>query len=252
MRHGMKRSLFISTHLENQLVRVDAIRQEEGRAQVPLQLRYFLDKGQQLRVNGFLVLLPLLCQLEFLYVKKTNESVAFNPKAHFKYSKNSEYMYIYILPLFLYQRFLPPGDGASSASSSWSRHRWGFWGSSYQRCQFWCLWQSQTSGGPCARGLCSGQEGLCKGNKDYKSLKDAQHLFCNLIYYRFYCHVHNCEVMTVFKEEKNPSLPVTSRRPLESCFRKTTRWNKKCNLSIKELRINITASIAPYILCQHE
>lgn len=45
MRHGMKRSLFISTHLENQLVRVDAIRQEEGRAQVPLQLRYFLDEG---------------------------------------------------------------------------------------------------------------------------------------------------------------------------------------------------------------
>lgn len=71
MRHGMKRSLFISTHLENQLVRVDAIRQEEGRAQVPLQLRYFLDKGQQLRINGFLVLLPLLCQLEFLYVKKS-------------------------------------------------------------------------------------------------------------------------------------------------------------------------------------
>lgn len=97
MRHGMKRSLFISTHLENQLVRVDAIRQEEGRAQVPLQLRYFLDKGQQLRINCFLVLLPLLCQLEFLYVKKTNESVVFNPKAHFQYSKNSEYIYIYYL-----------------------------------------------------------------------------------------------------------------------------------------------------------
>lgn len=120
MRHGMKRSLFISTHLENQLVRVDAIRQEEGRAQVPLQLRYFLDKGQQLRINGFLVLLPLLCQLEFLYVKKTNESVVFNPKAHFQYSKNSEKKKknIYLLPLFLYQRFLPPGDVASSASSS--------------------------------------------------------------------------------------------------------------------------------------
>lgn len=97
MRHGMKRSLFISTHLENQLVRVDAIRQEEGRAQVPLQLRYFLDEGQQLRINGFLVLLPLLCQLEFLYVKKTNESVIFNPKAHFQYSKKiilTEYIYI--------------------------------------------------------------------------------------------------------------------------------------------------------------
>lgn len=113
----MRRSLFISTHLENQLVWVDAIRQEEGRAQVPLQLRYFLDEGQQLRINGFLVLLPLLCQLEFLYVKKTNESDVFNPKAHFSTVK-IHFNRIYTLPLFLYQRFLPPGDGASSASSS--------------------------------------------------------------------------------------------------------------------------------------
>ncbi len=58
--------LFITTHLENQLVWVDTIRQAEGRAQVPFHLRYFLDEGQELSVNSFLVLLPLLCQLVLL------------------------------------------------------------------------------------------------------------------------------------------------------------------------------------------
>lgn len=62
--------LFITTHLENQLVRVDAIGQAEGRAQVPCQLRYFLDEGQELTVNSLLVLLPLLCQLVLLQVRK--------------------------------------------------------------------------------------------------------------------------------------------------------------------------------------
>lgn len=58
--------LFITTHLENQLVWVDPIRQAEGRAQVSFHLRYFLDEGQELCINSFLVLLPLLCQLVLL------------------------------------------------------------------------------------------------------------------------------------------------------------------------------------------
>lgn len=67
------------------------------------------------------------------------------------------------LPLFLYQRSLPLGDEASSASSSWSRRHSGFWGASCQKCQFWCLLQWQTSGEPCAEELCSKQGGLvCK------------------------------------------------------------------------------------------
>lgn len=64
------------------------------------------------------------------------------------------------LPLFLYQRSLPPGDEASSASSSWSRRRSDFWGPSCQKCRFWCLWQWQTSGEPDAEELCSKQGGL--------------------------------------------------------------------------------------------
>lgn len=60
--------LFIRTHLENQLVWVDAIRQAEGRAQVPFHLRYFLDEGQELSINSLLVLLPLLCQLVLLQI----------------------------------------------------------------------------------------------------------------------------------------------------------------------------------------
>lgn len=58
--------LFITTHLENQLVWVDAIRQAEGRAQVPFELRYFLNEGQELSINSLLVLFPLLCQLVLL------------------------------------------------------------------------------------------------------------------------------------------------------------------------------------------
>lgn len=74
--------LFIRTHLENQLVWVDAIRQAEGRAQVPFHLRYFLDEGQELRVNSFLVLLPLLCQLVLLHTEnKSSESLYQNPGA---------------------------------------------------------------------------------------------------------------------------------------------------------------------------
>lgn len=60
--------LFITTHLENQLVWVDTIRQAKGRAQVPFHLRYFLDEGQKLSINSFLVLLPLLCQLVLLFL----------------------------------------------------------------------------------------------------------------------------------------------------------------------------------------
>lgn len=62
--------LFIITHLENQLVWVDTIRQAEGRAQVPFHLRYFLDEGQKLSINSLLVHLPLLCQLVLLQTRK--------------------------------------------------------------------------------------------------------------------------------------------------------------------------------------
>lgn len=61
--------LFITTHLENQLVWEDTIRQAEGRAQVPFELRYFLDEGQELSINSLLVLLPLLCQLVLLQME---------------------------------------------------------------------------------------------------------------------------------------------------------------------------------------
>ena len=58
--------LFITTHLENQLVWVDTIRQAKGRAQVSFHLRDFLDEGQELSIHSFLVLFPLLCQLVLL------------------------------------------------------------------------------------------------------------------------------------------------------------------------------------------
>lgn len=58
---------FITTHLENQLVWVYPVGQAEGRMQIPLQLRDFLHEGQELSVNCFLVLLPLLCQLVLLH-----------------------------------------------------------------------------------------------------------------------------------------------------------------------------------------
>merc|ERR1719439_491634 len=61
-------SLFI-THLENQLVCVDAIGQAEARSQVILEVGDFLDGGQELRVHRFLVLLPLLCQLVLLFLR---------------------------------------------------------------------------------------------------------------------------------------------------------------------------------------
>lgn len=58
--------LFITTHLENQFVRVDTVGEAERGAQVPLQLGNLLNEGQQLRVYSLLVLLPLLCQLVLL------------------------------------------------------------------------------------------------------------------------------------------------------------------------------------------
>lgn len=63
-------TIFIGTHLENQFVWVNTIRQAEGGAQVPLHLRNFLDEWQQLSIHGFLVLLPLLCQLVLLHYKE--------------------------------------------------------------------------------------------------------------------------------------------------------------------------------------
>lgn len=67
--------LFITTHLENQLVWVDTIRQAEGRTQVPFHLRHFLDEGQELSINSFLVLLPLFCQLVLLQIdEKSSKS----------------------------------------------------------------------------------------------------------------------------------------------------------------------------------
>lgn len=66
---------FIRTHLENQLVWVDTIRQAEGRAQVPFHLRYFLDEGQELSINSFLVRLPLLCQLVLLKMDKKKTTI---------------------------------------------------------------------------------------------------------------------------------------------------------------------------------
>lgn len=59
--------LFITTHLENQFVWVDATRQAEGWAQVPFQLWYVPDEGKELRINSLLVRLPLLCQLVLLH-----------------------------------------------------------------------------------------------------------------------------------------------------------------------------------------
>lgn len=67
---------FIRTHLENQLVWVDTIRQAEGRAQVPFHLRYFLDEGQELSINSFLVRLPLLCQLVLLKTDKKKTTMS--------------------------------------------------------------------------------------------------------------------------------------------------------------------------------
>lgn len=62
-----QRLIFIRTHLENQLVWINAIRQAEGGAQVPLHLRNFPDAWQQLSIHSFLVCLPLLCQLVLLH-----------------------------------------------------------------------------------------------------------------------------------------------------------------------------------------
>ena len=58
------------THLENDLVWVDAIGEAESIAEVSLQLRDLADKGKELRVHSLLVLLPLLCNLVLLQKDK--------------------------------------------------------------------------------------------------------------------------------------------------------------------------------------
>lgn len=52
----------------------DSIRQEEGGAQVALELRFFLDEGKELSINSLLVLFPLLRHLVLLQMEtKTSE-----------------------------------------------------------------------------------------------------------------------------------------------------------------------------------
>ena len=63
------------THLENDLVWVDAIGQAESIAEVSLQLRDLADKWKELWVHSLLVLLPLLCNLVLLQMD-TNTSVS--------------------------------------------------------------------------------------------------------------------------------------------------------------------------------
>lgn len=85
------------------------------------------------------------------------------------------------------QRSLPPDDEVSLASSSWSRRHWEFWGPSYQKCQFWCLWQWQTSGEPCAEELCSKPRGLQgKTGEKFASKKAKRKLIWMLVISRPY------------------------------------------------------------------
>lgn len=73
--------LSLLTHLENQLVWVDTVRQVEGGAQVPFQVRFFLNERQELRINSLLVHFPLLCHLVLLQIQKINPVI--KPAAHF-------------------------------------------------------------------------------------------------------------------------------------------------------------------------
>lgn len=68
------KTVFIRTHLENQFVWVNPIRQAEGGAQVALHLRDFLDEWQQLSIHSFLVSLPLFRQLVLLHPKEDKTS----------------------------------------------------------------------------------------------------------------------------------------------------------------------------------
>lgn len=54
------------THLENDLVWVDAVGQAESVTEVPLHLGDLADNGEELGVHSLLVLLPLLCNLVLL------------------------------------------------------------------------------------------------------------------------------------------------------------------------------------------